>query len=122
MSEIPLRADPSVAVIDTLVVSELVAVGTASSEASFSRWSVFVPGYQTSVNLAEFPDFSDAVGGAVAGPGEARVSLSVYLRALDVDVFDYDDFSRTNLRQRNWRAISSNYATVTLQEGAAPRE
>ena len=97
-------------------------LSVASSEASFSRWSVFVPGYQTSINLAEFPDFSDAVGGAVAGPGEARVSLSVYLRALDVDVFDYDDFSRTNLRQRNWRAISSNYATVTLQEGAAPRE
>lgn len=93
-------------------------LSVSSGEQSFSRWSVFVPGYQTSINLAEFPDFSEAVGGAVPGPGEARVSLSIYVRALDVDVFDYDDFDRTNLRSRNWRAVSSNFSTVTLQEAA----
>ena len=92
---------------------DLYVLSVTAANSDFSRWTVFVPGYQTAINLADFPSFAESVG-LVPGPGDARDFVSLFVRGVDLDVFDYDDFNRFALRSRNWRASSAANASVSL--------
>lgn len=100
---------------------DLYYLSVTSSDAEFSRWTVFVPGYQTAINLAEFPDFAESVG-LVPGPGEAREFVNLFIRGVDLDVFDFDDFNRFSLRSRNWRASSAVNTSISLVAPVFPAE
>jgi hypothetical protein len=88
-------------------------VSASSSSPQFPRWNVFIPGWQTSFNFADFPDFSEAFG-VVPGPGAPAQTLAIYIRGVDVDSFDYDDFDRYALRSRTWNAATAAYRTWSL--------
>ena len=79
----------------------------------FPRWGIFVPGHQRDLNLADFPEFSDSIGW-VPGPGAPGTLINFYIRAIDREVFDFDDFDRYALRSSGWRSVAVNYQSVTL--------
>jgi hypothetical protein len=91
-------------------------INASSANPDFPRWSLFVPGSTRSFNFADYPEFSE-VFGELATPGGASGSLGLTIRAVDVVTFDFDDFSRSALRQRNWRAASTAFANFVF---AAP--
>ncbi len=88
---------------------------TASSPApGFPSWTLFVPGDQASFHFADFPEFSE-VFGFIPGPDAPEGTLSLYVRAVDLDVFSYGDFTRFALRSANWTSLSANYGNFSLQ-------
>lgn len=87
----------------------------SASGAEFPRYSIFVPGFERSINLADFPEFRETIGW-IPRPGDAGAMINFYVRAIDVDVFDFDDFDRYALRQNNWRAVAVGYTSVMLSQ------
>ena len=57
----------------------------------------------------------DAIG-AVPRPGDAGVMVNFYVRAIDLDVFDFDSFDRYALATRNWRSVAVDSRSVFLTE------
>lgn len=104
---------------DTRARPDFYYISAGSSADGFPRWLLFVPGSSTSFHLTDFASFREAIGD-IPGPGEPARTFSVYIRAVDVVAFDYDDFNRYALRTRNWRSSSVMYRTVTLATGDAP--
>jgi hypothetical protein len=92
---------------------DLYYLSISSANPGFSRWAVYVPGDQTSINLADFPGSYEGIG-VVPRPGIPLDSINIYVRALDLDVFDFDEFDSYVLRARNWRAASLNYVSELL--------
>jgi hypothetical protein len=85
---------------------------TVSGESQdFPRYSIFVPGHQRGLDLADFPEFRDQIG-QIPAPGEPGTVLGLYVRAIDLDVFDFNAFDRYVLRGTNWNAMSLGYSTV----------
>ncbi|MCB9532675.1 MAG: IPT/TIG domain-containing protein [Myxococcales bacterium] len=116
----PSEADPTLeggylewAQDDRSRAPDFYQIGLGSASEAFPRWTVFAPGYARSVNLAEFPAYTDALGW-LSVPGEPEAYVSIYLRAIELEVFDYDDFNRVALRSSSWRAASAAYWTVFL--------
>ena len=89
------------------------SISASAGNLEFSRWSIFVPGDQTSFTLADFPSFSSALGD-IAGPAAPSVALNLYLRAIDVDLFDFNDFTRRVFRQEGWRASATIYRNLVF--------
>jgi len=102
------ESDPLYATPDFYLIS-----ATSAGE-GFPRWTLYVPGYQRSFHFADFPELHETIG-EVDTPGGPTQSLALYIRAIDVDVFDYDDFDRLALRARSWRAASGTYRNFLLQ-------
>ncbi len=80
---------------------------------TFPRWGVFVPGHQRDLNLADFPEFRESIGW-VPSPGSPGTVMVFYIRAIDREVFDFDEFDRYALRSSGWRSVAVNYQSVTL--------
>ena len=89
------------------------SISASAGNIEFSRWNIFVPGDQTSFTLADYPSFSAALG-EIAGPAAPTVGLNLYLRAIDVDLFDFDDFTRRVFRQEGWRASATVYRNLVF--------
>jgi hypothetical protein len=89
------------------------SISASAGNIEFSRWNIFVPGDQTSFTLADFPAFSAALG-EIAGPAAPSVAFNLYLRAIDVDLFDFDDFTRRVFRQEGWRASATIYRNLVF--------
>ena len=89
------------------------SISASAGNVEFSRWNIFVPGDQTSFTLADFPSFSAALG-EIAGPAAPSVAFNLYLRAIDVDLFDFDDFTRRVFRQEGWRASATTYRNLVF--------
>lgn len=88
-------------------------INASSANPEFPRWTLFVPGSTRSFNFADYPEFSE-VFGELEGPGGVSGSLGLTIRAVDVVTFDFDDFSRSALRQRNWRAASTAFSNFVF--------
>jgi len=89
------------------------SISASAGNIEFSRWNIFVPGDQTSFTLADYPSFSAALGD-IAGPAAPSVALNLYLRAIDVDLFDFNDFTRRVFRQEGWRASATVYRNLVF--------
>lgn len=100
-------------------VPSFYTVSLSSSNSAFPRWSIFVPGSQTSFHLTDFAVFSD-VYGDLPTPGDPAGTFSMFVRAIAIDVFSFDDFDRFALRSRGWRAVSTTYRNINLATGPAP--
>jgi len=106
---------------DTRARPDFYYISANSAGASFPRWLLFVPGSSRSFHLTDFASFRESIGD-IPGPGEPARTFSVYIRAVDVEAFDFDDFNRYALRSRNWRSSSVMYRNVTLAAGPAPED
>jgi hypothetical protein len=100
-------------------VPSFYSVSLSSSNSQFPRWSIFVPGSQNSFHLTDFAVFSD-VYGELPTPGDPAGTFSIYIRAIAMDVFSFDDFDRYALRSRGWRAVATTYRNISLATGPAP--
>jgi hypothetical protein len=91
-------------------------ISASAANAGFSRWNIYIPGSATSFNFADFPEFSALLGG-IPAPTDPTGSIYLYVRAIDADIFDFNDFSRRVFRQSGWRSSSTNYRSLVF---AAP--
>ncbi len=90
-------------------------ISANSPDEGFLRWSLFVPGSYRSFHFADFPSFSEEFG-PIPGPGDPVTALGLSVRSVDVVTFDFDDFRRSALNFRNWRASSLTYGNFILQQ------
>jgi hypothetical protein len=90
-------------------------ISANSPDEGFLRWSLFVPGSYRSFHFADFPAFTEEFG-PIPSPGEPVTALGLSVRSVDVDTFDFDDFRRSALSFRNWRASSITYGNFVLQQ------
>lgn len=94
-------------------------ISANSPDEGFLRWSLFVPGSYRSFHFADFPSFSEEFG-PIPAPGEPVTALGLSVRSVDVETFDFDDFRRSALSFRNWRASSITYGNFILQQPEPP--
>lgn len=94
-------------------------ISASSANAGFPRWTLFVPGNETSFHITDFDSFNE-VSGDLPTPGDPAATFSLFVRAVSMDVFDFDDFDRYALRTRGWLSSSATYRNITLASGPAP--
>ena len=94
-------------------------ITATSPDAGFLRWALFVPGSWRSFHFSDFPDFIEEFG-PIPRPGEPVTALGVSVRAIDVQSFDFNDFRRSALSFRNYRASSYTFGNFVLQQPVPP--
>ncbi len=92
-------------------IPNLYSIRMWGSDAAFGAWNVYVPGHATSFNIADFPDDLQASGQA---PGEPGAVMTVYLRALDLRNFTYDEFTRSSLSRGRTNSEAVYYGRFNL--------
>ena len=94
-----------------------------SQNADFKTWSVYVPGWRRDITLSAFPQCQeDDCSFVVPQPGDPERSISFYVRAVDTNNFDMNNFDRYVLNSRDWRASATTYQNIMLTNDSEAEE